>query len=120
MLDGEEDEEKQDKEKELATVSEEEEVGDEDDGGLLDACISSGQQRLRAAAPRPRFLRPRPSGLPTRIPRRALPRLQPAANDVCADAVQTFYTEDTPAISHAGSHSDLSVSFTTRIFQNTP
>ncbi|XP_059490549.1 adenomatous polyposis coli protein-like isoform X3 [Neocloeon triangulifer] len=108
VTEGEGDDEKQDKEKELATVSEEEEVGDEDDSGLLDACISSGQQRLRASAPRPRFLRPRPSGIPTRIPRR-LPRLQPAPNDACADAVQTFCTEDTPAISHAGSHSDLSV-----------
>ncbi|CAB3379404.1 Hypothetical predicted protein [Cloeon dipterum] len=120
---GEDDEEKQDKEKELATVSEEEEGGDEDDGGLLDACISIGQQRVRSTAPRPRIARQKISvsgvptrnpgvpsrnpGIPTRIPRR-LPRPQQVSVDACADTVQTFCTEDTPAISHANSHCDLS------------
>jgi hypothetical protein len=109
--------EKQDTEREkkdeLATVSEEEE-NDEDDG-LLDACISSGIQntasRLRVA-PRAaaRCVRGRPSGIPTRIPRRLNTPPRPVWNDACDDTLRTFCTEDTPAnISHAGSNSDLSV-----------
>lgn len=104
--------EKQDteKEKELATVSEEEE--NEEDDGILDACISSGMQNSaqRLRAPRGRFLRARPSAIPTRIPRRLATPPRPVWNDPCEDTVQMFCTEDTPAnISHAGSNSDLSV-----------
>ncbi|KAF4518709.1 hypothetical protein B566_EDAN013728 [Ephemera danica] len=109
--------EKQDLEREkkdeLATVSEEEE--NDEDEGLLDACINSGMQnttnRLRAS-PRAaaRCTRGRSSGIPTRIPRRLNTPPRPVWNDVCEDTLKTFCTEDTPAnISHAGSNSDLSI-----------
>nr|CAD7395062.1 unnamed protein product [Timema cristinae] len=121
---------------ELAPVSEGEEENDED---MLAACINVGMQNsrqrqgsqlsnrvspARSMSGIPRYQRP--SGIPVKTPiSNCAARPSPARNNssggkptgyvestngVCEDALQTYYTEGTPAnISHAGSNSDLSV-----------
>lgn len=103
--------EKQDVEKEcseLAPVSEEEE-NDED---MLAACINIGKQSSNIK----RITQPSTSVV-TRIPRvtgipKIIKAISPPTKDPFDfnDTLQTYCTEGTPAnISHAGSHSDLSI-----------
>ncbi|XP_068911827.1 adenomatous polyposis coli protein-like isoform X7 [Tenebrio molitor] len=80
-------------------IIESEPSDDEDDANILENCINIGMTSNRYSQSKP--------GTEYQFQKMSV---APKISDLANDCVRSYYTEDTPALlSHAGSHSDLSV-----------